>query len=70
MIYNVQKTIASELEDEEPKVTTLEIDDTVYFNDQPEEFKELFRQCKTPEGYAQFDNCTAFVNDLGRVLFN
>jgi hypothetical protein len=51
---------------------TLEIDDTVYFGDQPEEFRELFRQCETPDnpGTAIFDNSTAFINDSGRILFN
>lgn len=67
MIYEVKKDDV-----------TLEVDDNVFFAEQSEEFKTLFRELENLNnpGYAGFDNYMAYLTNiggpdgLGRVLFS
>lgn len=54
---------------------TLSIDDTVFFSEQPEEFKTLFLASVDPYSIpgaesAVFDNCIVSLTELGRILFS
>lgn len=56
MIYNVIKDNI-----------TFEIDDEVFFNNQPKEFRVLYDELKKGNT-VEFDNCTVTVFDTGRVI--
>lgn len=56
MIYKVKK------DDQE-----FEIDDTVFFDQQPKDFKKAFNELKQGDT-AGFDNATVILLDTGRVI--
>ena len=48
------------------------IADTVFFAEQPKAFKTMFRELEDPDnpGYAEFDDCRAYLTELDRILFS
>lgn len=47
----------------------LEIEDMIFFHDQPQKFKEAFDSRKK-NAVAKFDNCIILLLDTGRVIIN
>lgn len=48
---------------------TFEIEDTVFFDRQPQEFRELFNKSKLGD-MAEFDNCYVLVLNTNRVIIS
>ena len=67
MIYEVIKTDLPEIEGGEEKVHRFEIDDTVFFANQPKDFRKKFNELNQ-SGQAEFDNATAALLETGRIL--
>jgi len=65
MIYIIKYT--EQTEGKEPEVYTFEIDDTIFFDQQPQNFRSLFDR-KQMAGMAEFDNCVANLTSTGRIL--
>lgn len=84
MIYKVTKTLQPKIEEGESeiRIVSLEIDDNVFFDKQPEEFRQLYdsdriMETKDEDGNVtgtiqkdnvEFDNCFVEVFENGRVI--
>jgi len=67
MIYTVFKTIPPQTEGQAPEVKEFEIDDTVFFNDQPHKVRDIIEEYRQGDT-AVFDNATIYLVKTGRVL--
>ena len=69
MIYEVKKTILPEDGDGQGETITFEIDDLVFFKDQPAQIRRfLDGQPRVGENNVEFDNATVILLETGRVL--
>ncbi|MDR2954403.1 MAG: hypothetical protein LBV43_04915 [Prevotella sp.] len=70
MIYKLIKTIDSQMKGEDCKIITLEVDDLIPFNQQTDEFKDLFKSI-SQNNIAEFDNAIIVLfPESGRVIIS
>lgn len=56
--------------DKRRKIITIEVDDTVFFDRQPREFRELFNELRVGD-IAEFDNyIAAYIPSTGRIIMS
>lgn len=70
MIYKLIKTIDPQMEGEDCKIITLEVDDLIPFHRQTDEFKDLFKSI-SQNNIAEFDNVDVVLfSESGRVIIS
>lgn len=68
MIYEVRKTIPSQIEGKEDKILEWEINDEIVYSLQPLSFRQEADSMRNND-IATFDNCTAtYIDEFDRII--